>query len=202
MSVQYIDDGRLINNSLDGYVQLAAQRVADGWHPQLATLMFARLSKKHQPLLEQMFDEAERVYRTFVTRVIRRPLSAGSVGDLPIMVAAPDFSVGKSDKPLAQITLNDGLHLHAILLVPPRSRLPIPVEEHFRLHQALYVRDRSKLDHVDVRPIEHTVERAVDYALKSVARGRFSTDDILVLPRARAELRGRDPMKARMGPRT
>lgn len=55
---------------------------------------------------------------------------------------------------------------------------------------ALYVRDRRRLDSIDVRPIEGAVERAVGYALKSLRRRRFSYDDVLVLPRAVSELRG------------
>jgi hypothetical protein len=189
MSVDYVDDRRVIQNTLAGYAQFAAQRVADGWQPQLATLMFSHLPGKPNAVLAQMFDEAERVYRTFVTRVVRRPLATRSVGDLPIMITAPDFPVGKTNKPLAQVVLNDGLHLHAILLVPPRSRLPISAPEHFRQHQALYVRDRSRLDRIDVRPIENGIERAVEYVLKSLRRRRFSMDDLLLLPRALAELR-------------
>ena len=75
--------------------------------------------------------------------------------------------------------------------MPPRSRLPTPVDEHFRQQQALYVRDRSKLDRIDVRPIKHTIELATDYVLKSVRRRRFTTDDVLLLPRALAEVRDR-----------
>jgi hypothetical protein len=43
----------------------------------------------------------------------------------------------------------------------------------------------SRLDRVDVRPIE----RAVEYVLKSLRCRRFSTDDVFVLPRALAEIR-------------
>jgi hypothetical protein len=189
MSVDYVDDRRAIQNTMAGYAQLAASRVSDGWHPQIATMMFSHLPGKPNAVLAQMFDEAERVYRTFVTRVVRRPLSHKSIGDLPIMITAPDFPVSKTNKPLAQVVLNNGLHLHAILLVPPRARLPIPAQEHFRQHQALYVRDRSRLDRVDVRPIENGVERAVEYVLKSLRRRRFTPDDLLLLPRALAELR-------------
>jgi len=189
MSVDYVDDRRAIQNTLTGYALLAAHRVADGWQPHLATLMFSHLPGKPKAVLAQMFDEAEHIYRTFVTRCVRRPLSPRSICDLPIMITAPDFPIGKTNKPLAQVVLNNGLHLHAILLVPPRSRLPISAQEHFRQHQSLYVRDRSRLDRVDVRPIDNTVERAVEYVLKSLRRRRFSMDDLLLLPRALAELR-------------
>lgn len=182
-------DARSIADTLDGYSLLASNRVAQGWSPLIVTMMFNRLHGRPEPILHQMLDEASRVYQTFVTRVVRRPLSLRSVSELPIMIAAPDFSVGKSDKPVSQISLNDGLHLHAILLVPPRSRLAIPVEEHFRTHQALYVNDRSRLVTLDVRPIRDGIELAAEYILKSVRRRRFSPDDVLLLPRTLAEMR-------------
>ena len=40
-----------------------------------------------------------------------------------------------------------------------------------------------------MRPIDDDIERAVDYALKNIKRGRFAMDDVLVLPRAGAEVR-------------
>jgi hypothetical protein len=189
-AVDYVDDRRAIRDALSGYDQLGARRVAEGWRPYLVTMLFGDIPGKPDAVLRQMLDEAERIYSTLMTRVVRRPLSSRSVDELPIVIAAPDLPVGKRDKPLVQVALNDGLHLHAILLMPPHSRLPVPADEHFRRQQALYVRDRRRLHGVDVCPIEDTVERAVAYVLKSVRRRTFSYDDVLVLPRAISELRG------------
>jgi hypothetical protein len=150
--------------------------------------MFARLPGNPAAVVGQMRDEATRVFSALITRVARDPRR--SAGSLPIMIAAPDTPVPKRDKPAGdEIALNGGLHMHAVLLVPPRSRLRTSVEDHFRLNAGLYLRDRSRLDRVDVRPITHTPERAVDYALKAVRRGRVAYDDVLILPRAVAELR-------------
>jgi hypothetical protein len=102
-----------------------------------------------------------------------------------------------------QIELNGGgLHLHGILLVPPRSRPAVSAAEHFRQWQSLYVRERSLLDcageareraspleRVEVDPVERTVECAVEYVLKGLPRRRCAVDDVLVLPRALAEMR-------------
>ncbi len=107
------------------------------------------------------------------------------------MVVAPDLPVGRRAKPIAQVAINDGLHVHGVLLVPPRPRLRLPVDEHFRTQQSLYARDGGRLDVVDARPIERSVTEAVAYALKSVRRGRFGLDDVLVLPRALSEIERR-----------
>jgi hypothetical protein len=40
-----------------------------------------------------------------------------------------------------------------------------------------------------VDPIERTVERAVEYVLKSLPHRRCTMDDVLVLPRTLAEMR-------------
>jgi hypothetical protein len=188
-AVDYLRDGRAVRDVVAGYTSLVDQRVTAGWRPYLLSFMFKHLSARPEPVLAQMYDEAERFYSTFLTRVVRRPASTSSIGELPVMIVAPDFPVGKSGKPLRQVTLNDGLHLHGVLLVPPCSRLREPVEEHFRHLQPLYVRDRRRLDRLDVRPIVDGADRVVEYALKSLVRRRFSIDDVLVLPRTRSELR-------------
>jgi hypothetical protein len=203
MWVDFVSDDQVIDDVMAGYKKLAAERVAAGWRPSIVSMMFRRLSPMHGPVLAQMFREAELVYRTFVTRVVRRPLSSRSVDQLPVMILLPDASVGKRDKPLARIELNGGgLHLHGVLLVPPRSRLRVTAAEHFRRCQSLYVRERSllectgerrervwPLERVDVVPVERTVERAVEYVLKGLPRRRCTVDDALVLPRTLAEMR-------------
>jgi hypothetical protein len=152
--------------------------------------MFRPLPGNPVVVLDQMIDEVERVYSTFLTRVVRRPLALSSAASLPVLIVASDSPVGKSDKPLEHVVVNDGVHLHGVLVVSPRSRLQEPVEEHFRAMQRLYVQDGSRLDRVHVVPVEEDDgPRVAEYALKSVARRRWSLDDVLVLPRSMAEVR-------------
>lgn len=188
-TASYRDDHISVRDVVAGYAKLVADRVDEGWHPHLATLMFAPLPGKPESVIAQMRAEAERVYRIFLPRVVRRPLASGSAGRLPILIAAPDGPVGKRDKPLASISINNGVHLHGVLLVPPSSRLPVPVHEHFRHQQALYVRDGRRVLRVDVRPVDRDLERVVAYALKGLSRRRFALDDLIVLPRTASEVR-------------
>ena len=52
---------------------------------------------------------------------------------------AADLPVYKRDRSSSPAVLcNGGLHFHAVLLVPPRSRLNGSVEEHFRSSRDLY----------------------------------------------------------------
>ena len=75
-------------------------------------------------IINQMTDEIERVYATLVTRVVRKPRSPKSADRLPVFVGFADLPVAKRErKQLREVTLNDGLHYHGILLMPGRSRL-------------------------------------------------------------------------------
>ena len=40
-----------------------------------------------------------------------------------------------------------------------------------------------------MRSIDNDIDKTVDYALKSIGRGRFAMDDLLVPARARSEVR-------------
>jgi hypothetical protein len=160
-----------------------------GWSPFLLTFMFKPLTGR---VMEKMADEVERVYSTFVTRAVRKPrLSCCS--DLPLLLAVPDLPVAKRRKSaLSDVSINDGLHVHGIMVVPWNSRLKTDVVAHFRKYEDLYVKNR--LLRLDVRAIEHSLGGVTDYAFKSVKKGRCDRDDVLVFPKAHSELR--------RGPRT
>ncbi len=153
-AVDYLADRRAVRDVVAGYTSLVDQRVTAGWRPYLLSFMFKHLPARPEPVLAQMFDEAERFYSTFLTRVVRRPASPRSIGELPVMIVAPDFPVGKSGKPLRQVTLNDGLHLHGVLLMPPCSRLREPGRGAlFGACSPSTFDDRRRLDRLDVRPV-------------------------------------------------
>lgn len=178
------NDRDAIEGMTRGLAQLTQGRVDAGFEPSLVTFMFARLPGNPSAVVGQMRDEATRVFSALITRVVRRPRR--SVGSLPIMIAAPDAPVPKCNKNTAGSAQNAGVHMHGVLLLPPRSRLRTNIVEHFRLNDALY-RGRS-LERIDVRPITHSPQRVVDYLLKGIRRRRFGLDDMLVLPRAISEL--------------
>jgi hypothetical protein len=136
-----------------------------------------------------MMDELQRVYSTLVTRIHRKPRTA-SPDTLPILIGAADLPVYKrnpSSSPL--VNCNGGLHFHALLLVPPATRLGLQVEEHFRDNKDMYLGGLRLIESLVVRPVTDSHERVVDYVFKTVLRGRVSYDEgILLLPRARREL--------------
>ncbi|HYW84729.1 MAG TPA: hypothetical protein VFB30_15810, partial [Spirochaetia bacterium] len=85
-----------------------------------------------------MMDELHRVYSTLLTRVHRKPRTAPA-DTLPILIGAADLPVYKRDRKSSPLVLcNDGLHFHALLLVPPTTRLGQPVEEHLHANGEMY----------------------------------------------------------------
>ena len=109
--------------------------------------------------------------------------------------SAADLQVYKKDSRSSPLILcNGGLHFHALLMVPPETRLAIPVEEHFREYQDMYLGRRRLITGLEIRPVTEAHERAVDYVFKTILRGRVSYDDgVLLLPRTRGELSDRVP---------
>ena len=136
-----------------------------------------------------MKDEVHRIYSTLLTRVHRKPRTA-SADDLPVLIGALDLPVYKRDKDIRTGGLcNGGLHVHALLLMPPTSRFKGSLADHFREKRNLYAGSGRSIQRIDVRPVVSDHGRVVDYVLKTVLNGRLSYDDaVLVLPRSRGEL--------------
>jgi hypothetical protein len=174
---------------VQGYTQLVTDRIKDGWSCYLLTFLFQHLPGSRPAVIDRMKDEVQRVYSTFMTRVHRKPRSA-SLNELPLLIGSADLQVYKRDKTSSPMVLcNDGLHFHAVLLVPATSRLKGSVEDHFRDQRGLYLRASDGMSDLHVRPVTHGYERVVDYVFKTVLRGRIAYDDgMLLLPRATREL--------------
>ena len=107
-----------------------------------------------------------------------------------MLIGAVDLPVYKRDKASRPMVIcNGGLHVHALMLIPPTSRLKGSVANHFREKQELYVGLGSSIKRIDVRPVVSDHGRVVDYVLKTVLNGRLSYDEaVLLLPRSRGEL--------------
>jgi hypothetical protein len=172
-----------------GYTELVTGRIETGWSCHLLTVLFAQLPGNRAVVINRMKDELQRVYSTLVTRVHRKPRTA-SPDELPILIGAADLPVYKRNRSSAPtVHCNGGLHFHALLLVPPASRLEESVDEHFRVNDDLYRGRMGLIRTIHVRPVVDGYERVVDYVFKTVLRGRVSYDEgILLLPRSNGEL--------------
>ena len=163
-----------------------------GWNPFLMTFMFKPLKGNQEAIMQQMNDEVDRVYSTFITRVVRKPNSVYQkyLYSRPLLIAVPDRPVPKHAKQrLKDVTINNGRHMHGILVVPWASRLKQDVVSHFEKFRKLYVKNR--LLRLDVRAIESNLSGVVDYAFKSMKGREFGYDNIVIFPKSEAELRDR-----------
>jgi hypothetical protein len=125
---------------VDGYTQLVTDRVRAGWSWHLVTFLFSQLPGPRSAVIGGMKDEVHRVYSTLLTRVHRKPRTA-STDDLPILIGVMDLPVRKHNKSSGPLVLsNAGLHVHAVVLIPPASRLGESLADHFREKRGLYVR--------------------------------------------------------------
>jgi hypothetical protein len=174
---------------VDGYTQLVTDRVRAGWSCHLVTILFSQLPGTRTAVISRMKDEVHRIYSTLLTRVHRKPRTA-STDELPVLIGAMDLPVYKRDKASGPMVLcNGGLHVHALMLIPPTSRVKQSLTDHFREKQEQYVGSGRPALRIDVRPVVGDHGRVVDYVLKTVLNGRLSYDEaVLVLPRSRGEL--------------
>jgi hypothetical protein len=174
---------------VNGYTQLVTDRTQNGWSCHLLTVLFDQLHGPEMVVVNRMRDELQRLYSTFLTRVHRNPKRASSI-KLPILIGSADLPVYKRDRSSSpSIRCNGGLHFHALLVIPPLSRLKEAPSDHFKNNLDLYAGPGRAVQRIDIRPVVESPERVVDYVLKTILNGKLSYDDaILVLPRTTTEL--------------
>jgi hypothetical protein len=154
--------------------------------------MFDHISGSSQEKIRLMHKEICKLYAKLASRVVRKPRSEKFAHLLPRGVFFPDIpGLKNSEQPLNDVTINDGVHFHGIIVIPQNSRLKAPLDEHLREKKRMYLR-RTKISRIHVQQIVSDELFVTDYAGKAVKRGRFSDDEILILPRTIKEL----PQKA------
>src|SRR2546421_7180190 len=105
----------LLKQQISAYGLRVKEHLDSGWSGYLITLLFNPLRGSQVQMNREMKSEIEGLYASFLTRLIRRPHSADATK--PVLIASPDWPVPKKQKKLlSEITTNDGLHYHGILL--------------------------------------------------------------------------------------
>jgi hypothetical protein len=159
------------------------------WYGLQVAFMFNHISGGFDRKCRMMEDEIERVYRTLVPQVERNPRSPSGAKRLPILIAFPDYPTQGGSGDWADVTINDGLHYHAIILVHTESRLKVRLDMHIKDQYRHYVRSGDVLRRIYIKPIdEKTAKRVTGYGLKALEWRIPDTDRLLVLPKALSEL--------------
>jgi hypothetical protein len=166
-----------------GHAEWIKSYLDDGWDGYLVTLMFNSLAGKRDTKIIQMHQEITKFYGRLATRMIRKPRSSKWAKWLPNGIFIPDMPVPKSRRgqksTVADVSINDGYHVHGILLGNRWGRLHVPLDQYFEENAGKYL--DGKIRHIDVQRITHDPGYVVDYALKGLLRRTASNDDILVL---------------------
>jgi hypothetical protein len=133
--------------------------------------------------------QIERFYASLVKRVVRKPTSLNWQHELPLLIGYPDFAGSRHGRmTLQELTINQGLHFHAVGLIPRRSRLREGLIKHIQLNYDTYRGKRKRINTIDVERITYAPGSVVGYSQKAFKTGRFSHDHLLVLPKALSEL--------------
>ena len=95
---------------------------------------------------------------------------------------------------IKDVTINDGLHYHGIVLIPVlKTRLKIGLdlfineEKNEETYRHL-VKVGGPLRRIHIKPVEETPENAVGYVLKSIESRIPDSNKMLILPKAVSEL--------------
>jgi hypothetical protein len=174
---------------VDGWIKWVGRRVRchirQGGEAYILTLMFRHIGGKRQSQIAQMHSEVRRLYSAMATKFDRNPRSPGAT--LPTWIIIPDYPVPKHEKQsLRDVTINDGLHMSGVALMPLESRFKTRLDHHFQDHQSKYLKQEYPLARIHAQIILRDPRQVADYSFKTVKRGRVSPDDVLILS-ARSE---------------
>ena len=180
----YFNSTRHLQANIEAYAQLIERFTDAGWDCYLFSVMFHYLPGSRDNKIIQMHQQVDRyLYRRLATKMVRKPQSLKWAHLLPIAIFIPDLPVPKFHQAkklsIADVSINEGLHMHGIVLGNRWGRLQIGLDKHFETDMASYLTD--KIRHIDVKPITHDHQYAVGYALKGLVRRTASPDDIRIL---------------------
>ena len=182
---------------LDAFGTWVTDYMDQGHAGYLTTFMFNHIPGHPKSIIGKMTKDVEQFYRTLVTRVVRKARTA-EIDQLPKLFALPDRPVHKHCKQtLDYVTVNDGSHIHGIMIMPKRSRLDCDLDEHIRSNTRIYTNSRyTQIRHIDVQKIKSRPEYTTGYAFKGLRRDAGSDEHLVILPVAKNELSGRETREA------
>ena len=168
---------------IDGHAQWIKWYLDQGWDGYFFSVMFNNLPGKRETKIIQMHQEVTRLYGRLTTRMVRKPRSPKWAPLLPVGIFIPDLPAPKTKKGLksaiADVSINDGLHMQGIVLGNRWGRVRMPLDRYFEKEARQYL--SRKIRHIDVQRITHKPAYVTEYALKGLLKRTVTPDDILVL---------------------
>jgi hypothetical protein len=177
---------------IDAYGDWLQEWLDQGWDGYLFTFMFNQLPGSRRALVHQMHQHLEkRWYGRLATRTVSDTRSPVWAPFLPKGFFVPDLPVPKRSKlGLRDVSINDGLHMHGIMVANRWVRIPETLDVYFQKKLKKFL--VGNLRHVDVELITDRPKYTAAYGMKGLKRPTFSEDDVLVLPRDVSELPDRN----------
>jgi hypothetical protein len=163
-----------------------------GWDGYFVTIMFHSLPGSNEAKIAQMDQDVMTVYGRLATRVVRKPSSSNWKMLLPRGIFVPDLPVPKTSKnTLRDVRVNDGLHMHGVIMCHRWGRMRGFLDDHFEEKKDTYQLGNIRKIHVE--RITSRPQHTADYAFKGLKRSQFSTDHVLILPQSISELPDKKP---------
>jgi hypothetical protein len=186
-----------VQQLLQAYGQWVHDHIAYGWHGYLLSFMFSQIQGSDESRMEKMKTHLGWFYGRLAKASVPKASHPIWSTFLPKVVLAPDFPVPKRSKSkLRDVTINDGLHWHGLVMVNPLApKLPGTLDVHIKENWRKYL--VGSIRTIGVEAITHDPVYVTGYGMKGLKRRSFFEDEILIFPRAVSELptKGPDPRK-------
>lgn len=168
------------------WINYINDQVARGYEPYLVTFPFAQLRGGEMARLDQMKKRVEEFRDRVCARTYRYPGKPVNKDWPPIMVVVPETSWANAAtmKEVRLARPNDGLHIHAILLIPPGNRFkPNFLQAFEEKKRSLYLQQRDILRDIHVKPIrDGSVGQVWSYLRKERRRPGQRADEFSPYP--------------------
>jgi hypothetical protein len=185
-----------VQRLLQAYGQWVHDHMAYGWHGYLLSFMFCQIHDSDDGRMLEMKKHLGWLYGRLDKASVPNASHSEWGPFLPKAVLAPDLPVPKNSKQnLRDVTMNNGIHWHGLVLVNPLApKLHGPLDVHINENLGKYL--VGSIRTIGVGPITHDPEYVTEYGMKGLKRSSFSEDDILIFPRVVSELPTQGPVRA------
>ena len=161
------------------------------WKGYLVTFMYNHIVGPLEHKYSVMENEIERVYATLVRRLVHNARSKSQRERLPMLYAFPDYPRQIMEPfDLKDVTINEGLHYHGILLIRDDTRLDTELDTFINAKENYrhLVKEGGPLRRIHIEPIDRTPQKAAEYAFKAIEWRIPNSNRMLILPKAISEL--------------
>jgi len=186
-----------VSHLINGYGEWVQSLFDDGFRMYLVTFTFNQIQGSSEYKGREMLKQVEyQFYPALIKRVERQPMKPSRQSNLPRLIAVPDLPVVKHSKKLSvrDVTINDGLHVHAVIAMPSTLRHfnGCKLKNLIRDNRQSFIGPFTYISHIDVQRIKDNPEYVADYVLKHAKRNPAIMDEILILPKSPEDVSPRD----------